>query len=77
MQLVQQLLEIGAGTAINSEEGSSALGIAAAGGHEAVVQLLLEEGADVQAKAYGGETALRWTAGNGYGAVVQLLQLTT
>jgi ankyrin repeat protein len=55
---VQLLLGKGADAAVKTADGSTALHMAARGGHEAVVRLLLEKGAPVNAKDNTGWTAL-------------------
>ena len=74
VRLVEGLLHMRPDMAMKSEAVSSALAIAVAKGHEAVVQLLLEKGADVQVNDQNvKEPLLWWAAGNGHEAVVSLL----
>jgi ankyrin repeat protein len=56
-----------------SNDGITALMLAAHGGHEAVAQLLLQHGADVAAASNAGGTALMLAAVGGHVAVAQLL----
>src|SRR5436305_327922 len=69
----QRLLGEGANIQAKTDDGRTALYLAAANGHEAVVKLLLEAKADVNAKDESGQTALYHAAENGHEAVVKLL----
>jgi len=74
LSLVQLQLDNGVGINTWSEEGRSALHVAAAGGHEAVVELLLaHQGIDAEWKDNDGRTPLSWAAAGGRQAVVERL----
>lgn len=53
--------------------GNSALHMAAANGHEAVVKLLLSQGASVRLENKAGNTPLHWAASNGKQHIVEIL----
>ena len=66
--IVQLLLEKGSDIAAKSDNGWTALHLAAANGSGAVVQLLLEKGSDIAAKENNGRTALHEAAADGHEA---------
>jgi ankyrin repeat protein len=68
------LLQNGANVAAASNDGGTALMLAAVGGHVAVAQLLLQNGADVRAALRDGRTALMIARAKRHEAVVRLLR---
>ena len=71
--MAKLLLEQGADAAAANNDGSTALMLAALGGHAALIQLLLQHDADVAAADNDGDTALSFAARGGHEAVAQLL----
>ena len=71
--MAKLLLEQGADVAAANNDGSTALMLAALGGHAALIQLLLQHDADVAAADNDGDTALSFAARGGHEAVAQLL----
>jgi hypothetical protein len=72
--IVQKLLNIGADVNAKSNDGDTALMIAAQRGKTDTVQALLDKGAEVNATNIDGETALMVAAQEGHTAVVELLK---
>ncbi|KAK4251198.1 hypothetical protein C7999DRAFT_37810 [Corynascus novoguineensis] len=71
---VRQLVDKGTPPDLQNYYGVTPLGIASAGGHEAVVQVLLAtDSVDVNVRSADGQIPLFWAAANGHSKVVKLL----
>jgi ankyrin repeat protein len=73
LDVVSALLDAGAFIDALSDEGCSALCVAASDGCEDLVQLLLNAGADVEIRNMDGDSALTLASRKGHTEVVQLL----
>jgi ankyrin repeat protein len=68
------LLNKGATTNADDEDGQTALMFAARKGYMDIVQILLAKGADVKAKSHYGATALMWAEMNRHYEIAELLK---
>ena len=71
---VRVLLNLGSQVNAKSDDGNTALMLAARGGQEETVRVLLEAGADVNLSNENGDSALSLALNNGHNRVVDLLQ---
>ncbi len=73
LRVARYLLDNQANVNVTDRQGETALTMAAAGGHRAMVELLLSRGAEVNAKDDNGYTALHQAAKYGFQAVIETL----
>jgi ankyrin repeat protein len=73
LRVARYLLDNQANVNVKDNLGETALTMAAAGGHRAIVELLLSRGAEVNAKGLLGYTALHQAAKYGFQAVIETL----
>jgi ankyrin repeat protein len=73
LQLVKQLIDLGADVNAANKFGSTALMGAAAGGYLPIVQELIEHQANVNAQGKDRSTSLMFAARNGHVAIVEYL----
>ena len=68
------LLGMGAEVDAEGPNGTTALMMAARGGHTEAVDLLLARGADANHRNQSGASALSWAERGGYGLIMRSLQ---
>ena len=72
-EVVEKLLEKGAGIDVQNKYGQTALMMASGMGHGEVVEKLLDKGASIDLQTNNGATALMLASQNGHGEVVEKL----
>jgi ankyrin repeat protein len=73
LAVIERLLDLGAVTNVQNEEGETALMYAVENGHLEIVEYLLKQGADVNTQNQQGETALMYAIENGHLEIVKCL----
>ena len=73
LEVIKKLYNIGSDVNAKTNDGWTALMLAARGGHAEHIKVLLNAGADVNAEDYRGVTALMWAASGGHAEAIKLL----